>query len=59
MAQKQPPKSGLGGRQVGAFSVFWPGHTGIPFIFSAFLLFFHYFARFRGWCNITPVRSWF
>jgi len=26
-------KTGLGDRQVGAFSVFRPRHTGIPFIF--------------------------
>jgi len=33
LAQKQPPKKGLGDRQVGAFSVFRPRHTGGPFIF--------------------------
>jgi len=50
-AKKQAPKSGLGDRQVGAFSVFWPGHTGTPFIFCPFLPFFRFFCRFRGWCN--------
>jgi len=32
--QNHPQKSGFGDRQVGAFSVFWLGDTGIPFIFS-------------------------
>jgi len=48
MTKKQPPKSGLGDHQVGAFSVFWPRDTGIPFIFRPFLLFFHKIARLRG-----------
>jgi len=43
-------------RQVGAFSVFGLGHTGIPFIFCCFFAFFRFFCRFRGWCNTTPVR---
>jgi len=55
MTKKGPPKSGLGDRQVGAFSVFWPRDTGIPFIFWAFFDFFQKIARLRGWCNITPV----
>jgi len=59
MTKKQPPKSGLGDRQVGAFSVFWPRDTGIPFIFRPFLLFFHKIARLRGWCNTTRVAGGF
>jgi len=54
MSQKQPPKKGLGDRQVGAFSVFRPGDTGIPFIFSRFWRFFQKNGRFRGWCNTGP-----
>jgi len=54
MGQKQPPKSGLGDRQVGAFSVFRPGDTGIPFIFSRFWRFFRKNGRLRGWCNTGP-----
>jgi len=42
------------GRQVGAFSVFSPGDTGIPFIIWPFFVFFRKIDRFRGWCNITP-----
>jgi len=57
-AQKQPPKKGLGDRQVGAFSVFWPRHTGGPFIFGRKLRFFQKSEQFRGWCNTTPVRPW-
>jgi len=53
-AENRPQKRGLGDRQVGAFSVFRLRDTGIPFIFSRFLLFFHKFDRFRGWCNTTP-----
>jgi len=52
--KKQPPKSGLGDRQVGAFSVFRARHTGIPFIFRPKSLFFRKICRFRGWCNTTP-----
>jgi len=48
MTKKGPPKSGLGDRQVGAFSVFWPRDTGIPFIFWAFFDFFQKIARLRG-----------
>jgi len=47
-AENSPPKSGLGDRQVGAFSDFRLRDTGIPFIFSPFLRFFHKFDRFRG-----------
>jgi len=54
-ARKWPQKRGLGGRQVGAFSVFRARHTGIPFIFWRFSLFFQKIDRLRGWCNITPV----
>jgi len=46
--KKQAPKSGLGDRQVGAFSVFRPRHTGIPFIFWRFLAFFQKTEQFRG-----------
>jgi len=53
-AENRPQKRGLGDRQVGAFSVFRLRDTGIPFIFSPFLRFFHKFDRFRGWCNTTP-----
>jgi len=53
-AKKQAPKSGLGDRQVGAFSVFWLRDTGIPFIFWRFWAFFQKIVRLRGWCNITP-----
>jgi len=53
-AQKQPPKSGLGDRQVGAFSVFRLRDTGIPFIFWPFWLFFQKNGRLRGWCNTGP-----
>jgi len=52
--QNHVQKSGFGGRQVGAFSVFRSGDTGIPFIFWQKTLFFHKIARLRGWCNITP-----
>jgi len=45
------------GRQVGAFSDFWPGHTGGPFIFRQKTRFFRKIDRLRGWCNITP-KSW-
>jgi len=54
--QKQPPKKGLGDRQVGAFSVFCARHTGGPFIFGRKSSFFQKTDRFRGWCNITPDR---
>jgi len=54
IAKKQPPKSGLGDRQVGAFSVFGAGHTGGPFIFRPKSPFFRKICRFRGWCNTTP-----
>jgi len=54
MSKKQPPKSGLGDRQVGAFSVFGAGHTGGPFIFSRKSRFLRKICRFRGWCNTTP-----
>jgi len=54
MSKKQPPKKGLGDRQVGAFSVFGAGHTGGPFIFSRKSRFFRKICRFRGWCNTTP-----
>jgi len=50
--KKQGPKKCFRGRQVGAFSVFWHGHTGGPFIFWRFWPFFTKFCRFRGWCNI-------
>jgi len=53
-ARKQPPKSGLGDRQVGAFSVFRLRDTGIPFIFWPFSLFFRKNGRLRGWCNTGP-----
>jgi len=56
-SKNSPQKSGLGGRQVGAFSVFGARHTGIPFIFSLKTLFFRKMSRFRGWCNTTP-RIW-
>jgi len=45
-AEKGPQKRGLGGRQVGAFSVFRPGDTGIPFIFWPKSAFFHKIVRF-------------
>jgi len=54
MTKKRGPKKCFRGRQVGAFSVFWQGDTGGPFIFGLFLLFFQKIDRFRGWCNITP-----
>jgi len=47
-AQKQPPKKGLGDRQVGAFSVFRPRDTGGPFIFGRKLRFFQKSEQFRG-----------
>jgi len=56
-AQNRPPKSGLGDRQVGAFSVFGVWHTGIPFIFWRFFAFLRKIGRLRGWCNTTPVRQ--
>jgi len=46
--KKGLPKSGLGDRQVGAFSVFGVRHTGIPFIFWPFFAFFRKIDRFRG-----------
>jgi len=52
--QKGVQKRGDPDRQVGAFSVFWPRHTGGPFIFWLKTLFFQKSGRFRGWCNITP-----
>jgi len=55
MSKKPAPKTGDRGRQVGAFCKIRPRDTGIPFIFWPFLRFFHYFDRFRGWCNTTPV----
>jgi len=58
-ARKQAPKSGLGDRQVGAFSVFRLRDTGIPFIFWPFWLFFQKNARLRGWCNTEGVGSVF
>jgi len=52
LAEKQPqngvPKTGFGGRQVGAFSIFRSGDTGIPFIFWPFSSFFRKSAQFRG-----------
>jgi len=42
------PKFVFWGRQVGAFSVFSPGHTGGPFIFCPFLRFFRKIDRLRG-----------
>jgi len=54
MGKKEVPKFVFWGRQVGAFSVFWHGHTGGPFIFWGFWPFFRKFVGFRGWCNITP-----
>jgi len=56
IAKKAPRKSGFGGRQVGAFSIFWLRHTGIPFSFWRFFAFLRKKARLRGWCNTTPVR---
>jgi len=50
--KKGPPKSGLGDRQVGAFSVFCVRHTAGPFIFWPKSRFFQKSGRFRGWCNI-------
>jgi len=38
--QKRVRKLCFRGRQVGAFSVFWQGDTGIPFIFWLFFVFF-------------------
>jgi len=57
MPENGVPKTGFGGRQVGAFSIFRPGHTGIPFIFWRFFAFFRKIGRLRGWCNTTPVRQ--
>jgi len=59
IGQKGGPKKCFRGRQVGAFSVFWQGDTGIPFIFWRFLAFFRFFCRFRGWCNITAGPGYF
>jgi len=53
-AKNGVPKSGFGDRQVGAFSVFRPRHTGGPFIFWRKTRFFQKSGQFRGWCNITP-----
>jgi len=41
-------KTGLGDRQVGAFSVFRAGHTGGPFIFCPKTPFFQKMSQFRG-----------
>jgi len=46
--QKRVRKLCFRGRQVGAFSVFWHGHTGGPFIFWAFWPFFRKMVRLRG-----------
>jgi len=54
MPKNRVQKTRLRGRQVGAFSVFWPGHTAGPFIFWRKTRFFQKSGRFRGWCNITP-----
>jgi len=56
--QKRGPKKCFRGRQVGAFSVFWHGHTGGPFIFWAFWPFFRKMVGFRGWCNIVRGRGY-
>jgi len=55
MPENGVPKTGDRGRQVGAFSIFRPGDTGIPFIFWRFFAIFRKIVRFRGWCNTTPV----
>jgi len=46
--RKWVQKRGDPDRQVGAFSIFRPGDTGIPFIFSRKSLFFRKMSRFRG-----------
>jgi len=53
MGKKGPQKRGLGDRQVGAFSVFWPRHTAGPFIFWRKTRFFQKSEQLRGWCNTT------
>jgi len=46
--QKRVRKLCFRGRQVGAFSVFWPRYTGGPFIFWAKSRFLRFFVRLRG-----------
>jgi len=57
--QNRAQKFVFWGRQVGAFSDFWQGHTAGPFIFWQKTRFLRKMCRLRGWCNITPVSAAF
>jgi len=56
-SRKNRPKSGsekvFSGTPGRAFSDFWQGDTGGPFIFWRKTLFLRKMVGFRGWCNIV------